>query len=373
MKKDHTMKPLAGKRVGTEFYVQTSALEGGRSSATPLELARYLKAKALVPKGTVYDIVDIGRTRVRFLRMSSVMEPHPFVVQSVVVDTTTGKVTAGKLNRQIYHRMDLIVDPALPLHNYHVRIREYEETIGALGPFKVGGKTPSGHYHTWRKQLASKRLNYGLMILVQEWLKAAPHVTTDEIAKKLFDIEPLPEGAHAVCMPNMEKAIRSGRQCTKSKMTVVSKLLASNYLCTHKKKILDFGAGFDAVQTKFLREKGLDVTAWDLPENRVKGLHDPKALKRKYDLIMCSNVLNVQPDLNHVINVAKQVHKLLAPYSYAFFNYPSGPHYAGLSSASTGEALTSVFESVIRVPKEVVGNNVVWDCCNVPMMERKHE
>ena len=52
-------------------------------------------------------------------------------------------------------------------------------------------------------------------------------------------------------------------------------------------KILDYGAGKFAEQAEILRDKGFDVTAYD--HHGVEGVHDPKALDRRYDLVYASD------------------------------------------------------------------------------------
>lgn len=61
------------------------------------------------------------------------------------------------------------------------------------------------------------------------------------------------------------------------------------------KTILDFGAGTDAFGTLSLRSKGYKVTAYEIGRNFNPALHDPAALSRRYDVVFCSNVVNVQP------------------------------------------------------------------------------
>jgi 16S rRNA A1518/A1519 N6-dimethyltransferase RsmA/KsgA/DIM1 with predicted DNA glycosylase/AP lyase activity len=71
--------------------------------------------------------------------------------------------------------------------------------------------------------------------------------------------------------------------------------------------ILDFGAGKDAFGTKYLREKGFDVTAYEIGKNAVEGLHDPKATHRRYDVVFASSVLNIQPEISDICNVVMDV------------------------------------------------------------------
>lgn len=154
----------AGKRVGRSFYVQVSAIENGRSSITLQEANRYWKAKKhLPPIMQEWNLmVCIDREKIRFLKMCYTA-PHPHVEESVVV-YNNGKTRKGKLNRQIYHRMNVMIDPEHPSYGFHYRLTDFEESIGALGPFRIGGKYPSGHLSVWKKQLKSKCISYDYLM-----------------------------------------------------------------------------------------------------------------------------------------------------------------------------------------------------------------
>jgi hypothetical protein len=70
---------------------------------------------------------------------------------------------------------------------------------------------------------------------------------------------------------------------------------AARELIQEGDRVLDFGAGKDAMHTKMLREEGFDVTAHEFGDNQKPGIHDPEALEKgPYDLVYASNVINVQ-------------------------------------------------------------------------------
>lgn len=72
--------------------------------------------------------------------------------------------------------------------------------------------------------------------------------------------------------------------------------IVPRYVAEHVDKddsILDFGAGKGAVHTKWLREVGFNVTAYDFGENCIEGLHDKDALKKWYDVVMAPRYLDL--------------------------------------------------------------------------------
>ena len=89
--------------------------------------------------------------------------------------------------------------------------------------------------------------------------------------------------------------------------------------------ILDFGAGKGAVHTKWLREEGFNVTAYDFGENCIEGLHDKNALRRQYDVVMASNVLNVCSSQQMLEETLRQISQSLKVGGVFVCNYPASP------------------------------------------------
>ena len=104
--------------------------------------------------------------------------------------------------------------------------------------------------------------------------------------------------------------------------------IVPKYVAEHINKedsILDFGAGKDALHTKWLREQGFDVTAYDFGDNCIEGLHDKEALSKQYKVIMASNVLNVQSSRDMLFETLGQIHDSLEYGGKFVCNYPSSP------------------------------------------------
>lgn len=130
---------------------------------------------------------------------------------------------------------------------------------------------------------------------------------------------------------------------------------------SQKESILDFGAGREAVQTQFLRDKGFNVIAYDFGDN-IKDLHDPDALAKTYDTVFASNVLNVSSDTPMLIDTLTDIWKAVKPGGRAVFNYPSSPRKAGLKTEEVAKFVEDTFGIA---PVRVGGNS------NAPIWEVK--
>lgn len=109
---------------------------------------------------------------------------------------------------------------------------------------------------------------------------------------------------------------------------IVPRYVAENV--SKEDSILDFGAGKGALHTKWLREQGFDITAYDFGDNCVEGLHDKDALSKQYKVIMASNVLNVSSSLEMLQETLSQIYNSLEPGGTFICNYPSAPRKANL-------------------------------------------
>ena len=89
--------------------------------------------------------------------------------------------------------------------------------------------------------------------------------------------------------------------------------------------IIDFGSGPKAMHTMMLRDAGLDVTAHDFPANVRQGVHDPNALDWQYDIVMASNVLNVQSSNPMLQETVDQLIALRQPSGVIVANFPESP------------------------------------------------
>ena len=127
--------------------------------------------------------------------------------------------------------------------------------------------------------------------------------------------------------------------------------IAPKYVAEHINKedsLLDFGAGKSATHTKWLREQGFNVVAYDFGDNLIEGLHDKDALNKQYKVIMCSNVLNVQSSIEMLFKTLGQIDSSLKSGGEFICNYPASPRKMELTANDLKEILQSIFKGKIE-------------------------
>lgn len=127
--------------------------------------------------------------------------------------------------------------------------------------------------------------------------------------------------------------------------------IVPRYVSEHINKedsLLDFGAGKGAVHTKWLREEGFNVVAYDFGDNCIEGLHDKNALQKQYKVIMASNVLNVSSSLGMLLETLNQINSSLEPGGEFICNYPASPRKTVLTANDLREILQSIFKGGIE-------------------------
>ena len=126
--------------------------------------------------------------------------------------------------------------------------------------------------------------------------------------------------------------------------------IVPRYVAQHINKedsVLDFGAGKGAVHTKWLREEGFNVTAYDFGDNCIEGLHDKNALQKQYKVIMASNVINVSSSWDMLIETLNQINKSLEPGGMLVMNYPASPRKMDLNATEMGMVVQGVFKGLV--------------------------
>lgn len=155
---------------------------------------------------------------------------------------------------------------------------------------------------------------------------------------------------------DIERAKRSSRVHGAVGENPVVYRLARTMLLPHH-SILDFGAGKHAAHTNQLRLEGHNVTAHDY--HAVPGVHDPDALKRRYHVVLASNVLNVQNSPSQLAGTLNDLANSVDPAGgFAIVNLPKDPRYdafKGHTNQSGREALERAlkrrFDTVERHPE----------------------
>lgn len=144
-----------------------------------------------------------------------------------------------------------------------------------------------------------------------------------------------------------------------SKNSVITRHLLCSTL-PKKTKILDFGAGYKAKQTQALKKKFPKISAFDFKETmeksiaeepKLKNLFDEEALSKDQDLIIASNVLNVQPSKEALEHTLNEIYCSMKVDSIFFANIPRDPvkYQSGYSK---------LVEDVKKGIKKRFGNNL---------------
>jgi hypothetical protein len=132
--------------------------------------------------------------------------------------------------------------------------------------------------------------------------------------------------------------------------------------------ILDYGAGKAASHALNLRAQGLDVTACDIGENLRPGVHDPSALKHKYDIVYASNVLNVAPSVDFLRKTLSEVQGAVKTEGRAIFNYPQEPRKAGLTTKQVEDIVREYFPDLRRVGS--TGSAPLWEAGSAVVLDQ---
>lgn len=90
-------------------------------------------------------------------------------------------------------------------------------------------------------------------------------------------------------------------------------------------RVLDFGAGPNAFHTVALRQEGMTVTAWEFGQNFNPEVHNPNALREKYENVMLSNVLNVQSSIDMLRKTVAQAAACVSKRGRLVANFPKSP------------------------------------------------
>jgi len=109
--------------------------------------------------------------------------------------------------------------------------------------------------------------------------------------------------------------------------------------------VLDFGAGKQTTPDKYygkgLVDDGYDVTLYDFSEN-TGPMHNPEALGDQYDMVMASNVLNVQSSEDMLDMTLDQLSRSVNKDGRVIANFPGTPRkgaFAGMSKTDSAEFL----------------------------------
>lgn len=111
--------------------------------------------------------------------------------------------------------------------------------------------------------------------------------------------------------------------------------------------VLDYGAGTDAYGTRILKTYFDEVVTYDIGNNRDAGIHQVDALEsRYYDIIMMSNVINIQPCIDDVVSVLYEVKDCLGYRGRMYCNLPKSPRKSDINERILKVIINGIFDGV---------------------------
>jgi len=138
---------------------------------------------------------------------------------------------------------------------------------------------------------------------------------------------------------------------TSSNSVVTRYLMCSNL--PKKTKILDFGAGYKAKQSQVLGKKFSNVCAFDFKDTmeqsitedpKLKFVFDEDALSKDHDVVIASNVFNVQPSDDALDRTIRDIYCSMKAGSTLVANIPRDP----IKYPASYSELVSVISSKIK-------------------------
>lgn len=188
---------------------------------------------------------------------------------------------------------------------------------------------------TWIKRPSSSQKYLG-----NRWVKVKEVITNSGNGKSIVEQNPKLERDLATYefLKNRTRnsvipkdLIITANKTSRGAGNVSAKAITPKYVLENVAKdstILDFGSGSKALHSQMLRENGFKkVTSYEFGINVDPLLHDPNALKRKYQVVFASNVLNTQGNDAMLNSTLKQIANSTEKNGQAIFNLPLEPRY----------------------------------------------
>jgi len=115
-----------------------------------------------------------------------------------------------------------------------------------------------------------------------------------------------------------------------------------------KARVLDFGCGKGARHSLLLKASGVaNVHPWDIGRNSF-GFGKPAG---KYNLVILSNVLNVQPNAYDVPRVLKEAWSYVDKLGFMIVNYPKAPRHNWVSDSRMRELIHETTSTWYKLDK----------------------
>lgn len=119
-------------------------------------------------------------------------------------------------------------------------------------------------------------------------------------------------------------------------------------LSPERVRVLDFGCGKGARHALALKAAGLaEVHPWDIGDNS-PGAGKPAG---KYNLVILSNVLNVQPNSWDMTRVLKEAWSYVDKMGFMIMNYPKHPRHNWVTDSRVRELVHELTRDWYRLDK----------------------
>lgn len=123
-------------------------------------------------------------------------------------------------------------------------------------------------------------------------------------------------------------------------------------------RVLDFGAGKKPVHAQALRREGYNIDAFDLPEN-MGDEYNKSAMSQMYDVVLLSNVLNVQSSQAEMEEILGAICSALSSGAHFLANFPASPRYSEFDNAKMTSVLKKFFQIVLPHKGKTTGKQPV--------------
>lgn len=296
-----------GKRIGSNVYIHTDAIDAGLSNLSERQLRVYNRALEILrgqARRFIFQFVHICGNKVRFLQMSSLCEPHPHVIVSRNIDVQEETCAAGD-GGQIYHRLDRIISPCDSTYEFHLAVSQFEEERGLIGEgISMNKLTWPENWQQWvESEIGSERYRWVIRRLRRKYLEKMLPEDIDQV-NRTAPVKRGVVGGRAVVVKYVARTARRGQS------------------------VLNFGCGGTDGRGRIphavrLEKAGLVVTNYDVGTHAAHA--DADALERQYDVVMASNVLNVQPNWASLARTLAGIASATKPDGKAVMNYPRKP------------------------------------------------
>jgi hypothetical protein len=164
-----------------------------------------------------------------------------------------------------------------------------------------------------------------------------------------------------------EEEIKIVNKTARSNGVVGKKAILPRYIINHPWmhgcKILDFGSGPKAIHTNMLKELGMDVTPYEIGDNKKSDIHieyKTSEVEAEFGLVFASNVINVQPSYAALRETLGMMHAFLKEDGICLFNFPSSPRkIKDLTKDMLMEYTMRYFNCVLV---ENYNGNIIFSC-----------